>query len=129
MGISRYNSEGYADPTAYEAMRNIGTFRVDHPSGYIEVSVDTFFPCTNTKAKKLFRLVRAYCSETQKEELLVALVRKAKSCLAKAMSLEGSLDELPRDPKEYQERLRRFKALTRQHTQLTRNIRDLTAGR
>ena len=45
------------------------------------------------------------------------------------MSMEGSLDELPRDPKEYQERLRRFKALTRQHTQLTRNIRDLTAGR
>ena len=63
------------------------------------------------------------------EELLAALVRKAKSCLAEAMSMEGSLDELPCDPKEYQERLRRFKALTRQHTQLTRNIRDLTAGR
>lgn len=129
MGISRYNSEGYADPTAYEAMRNIGTFRVDHPSGYIEISVDTFFPCTNTKAKKLFRLVRANCSEAQQDELLAALVRKAKSCLEEVMSMEGSLDELPRDPQEYRERLRRFKALTRQHTQLTRNIRDLTAGR
>ena len=129
MGISRYNSEGYADPTAYEAIRNIESFRVDHPNGYIEVNVETFFPCTNTKARKLFRLVRAYCSEAQQEELLAALVRKAKSCLAEAMSMEGSLDELPCDPKEYQERLRRFKALTRQHTQLTRNIRDLTAGR
>ena len=67
--------------------------------------------------------------KAQQEELLAALVRKAKSCLAEAMSMEGSLDELPCDPKEYQERLRRFKALTRQHTQLTRNIRDLTAGR
>lgn len=129
MGISRCNSEGYADPTAYEAMRNISTFRVNHPSGYVEVNVDTFFPCTTTKAKKLFRLVRAYCSEAQQDELLAALVRKAKSCLEEAMSMEGSLDELPCDPKEYQERLRRFKALTRQHTQLTRNIRDLTAGR
>ncbi len=26
MGISRYNSEGYADPTAYEAMRKRGGF-------------------------------------------------------------------------------------------------------
>ena len=126
MGISRYNSEGDADPTADEAIRNIESFRVDHPNGYIEVNVETFFPCTNTKVKKLFRLVRAYCSE---EELLAALVHKAKSCLAEAMSMEGSLDELPCAPKEYQERRRRFKALTRQHTQLTRNIRDLTAGR
>ena len=95
MGISRYNSEGYADPTAYEAIRNIETFRVDHPNGYIEVNMETFFPCTNTKAKKLFRLVRTYCSKAQQEELLVALVRKAKSRMAEAMSLEGSLDELP----------------------------------
>ena len=129
MGISRYNSEGYADPTAYEAIRSIETFRVDHPNGYIEVNVEAFFPCTTAKAKKLFRLVRVNCSEAQQNELLAALIRKAKSCLEEAMSMEGSLDELPRDPKEYQERLRRFKALTRQHTQLTRNIRDLTAGR
>ncbi len=129
MGISRYNSEGYADPTAYEALRNIDVFRVDHPTGYIEVKVDSFFPCTNAKAKKLFRLVRNNCSKAQQDELLAALVRKAKSCLEEAMSLEGSLDELPRDPQEYRERLRKFKALTRQHTQLTRNIRDLTAGR
>ena len=52
MGISRYNSEGYADPTAYEAIRSIETFRVDHPNGYIEVNLETFFPCTHTKAKK-----------------------------------------------------------------------------
>ena len=70
MGISRYNSEGYADPTAYEAIRSIETFRVDHPNGYIEVNLETFFPCTNTKAKKLFRLVRDNCSEAQQEELL-----------------------------------------------------------
>ena len=50
MGISRYNSEGYADPTAYEAIRNIESFRVDHPNGYIEVNMETFFPCTTTKA-------------------------------------------------------------------------------
>lgn len=129
MGISRYNSEGYADPTAYEAIRNIETFRVDHPNGYIEVNVETFFPCTNTKARKLFRLIRDNCSEAQQKELLVALVRKARSVMEEAMSLEGSLDEVPRDPQEYRERLRKFKALTRQHTQLTRNIRDLTAGR
>lgn len=95
----------------------------------INPTMETFFPCTTTKAKKLFRLVRAYCSEAQQKELLAALVHKAKSCLEEAMSMEGSLDDLPCDPKAYRERLRRFKSLTRQHTQLTRNIRDLTAGR
>lgn len=92
MGISRYNSEGYADPAAYEAIRNIETFRVDHPNGYIEVNVETFFPCTNTKAKELFRLVRANCSEAQQEELLVALVRKAKSCMEEASAYRGFHD-------------------------------------
>lgn len=129
MGISRCNSEGYADPTAYEAIRNIETFRVDHPNGYIEVKVDGFFPCPVAKARKLFKLVRLHCSQEQQDELLVALVRKAKSCLEEAMQLEGSLDEVPCDPCEYQKRLRRFKELTRQHTQLTRNIELLTAGR
>lgn len=129
MGISRYNSEGYADPTAYEAIRNIGIFRVDHPTGCIQIKVDSFFPCTTAKARKLFRLVRDYCSKAQQDELLAALIRMAKSCMEEAMRLEGSLDELACDPREYQNRLRQFKALTRKHTQLTRNIRDLTAGR
>lgn len=129
MGISRYNAEGYADPTAYEAIRNIESFRVDHPAGYIEVNIDRFFPCSVTKGKKLFKLVRLYCSQERQDELLATLVRKAKFCAEEAMRLEGSLDEVPCDPQEYQKRLRRFKALTRQHTQLARNIRDLTAGR
>ncbi|MCM1232371.1 MAG: hypothetical protein NC489_19795 [Ruminococcus flavefaciens] len=129
MGISRYNSEGYADPTAYEALRSIDVFRVDHPTGYIEVNIDTFFPCTVAKGKKLFKLIRANCSKRQQDELLLALVRKAKSCAEEAMKLEGSLDEVPCDPAEYKRRLRQFKALTRQHSQLARNIQDLTAGR
>ena len=129
MGISRYNTEGYADPTAYEAIRNIDTFRVEYPTGYIQVNVDAFFPCPVNKGKKFFRLVRQYCSEEQQTELLAALIRMAKSCMAEALKMEGALDELACDPKEYQNRLRQFKALTRKHTQLTRNIRDLTAGR
>ena len=54
MGISRYNSEGYADPTAYEAIRNIESFRVDHPNGYIEVNVVSapVIKCKKTPRKK-----------------------------------------------------------------------------
>ena len=33
MGISRYSLEGYADPAAYEAIRNINTFSLPGISG------------------------------------------------------------------------------------------------
>ena len=101
---------------------NIDVSEFIRSRNFMDRMIGADLPQTQQKAEELVLFENV-------EELLVALVRKAKSRMAEAMSLEGSLDELPCDPKEYQERLRRFKALTRQHTQLTRNIRDLTAGR
>jgi len=129
MGISRYNSEGYADPTAYQAIRNMETFQVDHPAGCIEVNIDRFFPCTVAKSRKLFKLICENCSKAQQDELLKALARKAKSCADEAARLEESLDDTACESQAYRARLRRFKALTRQHSRLIRNIQDLTSRR
>lgn len=67
MGIGYRNTEGYADPTAYEAEKNADIFRIDHPTGYISLHTDAYFPCPVKQAQKLFRFMRKYCSQEQKD--------------------------------------------------------------
>ena len=89
MGINRYNGEGYSDPTAFEAIRNSECFRITHPTGYLELNTEKFFPCTVEKGKKVFKLVREHCSEAQKQELLALLLRKAKFYADTALRLDS----------------------------------------
>ena len=39
MANDYYNSEGYYDPTAGEALRNATSFRIVHPTGYVQKTV------------------------------------------------------------------------------------------
>lgn len=49
-------------------------FRVEHPTGYIEVNVGEFFGTADKrKVNKLLRLAKQYCTEAQREELLASL--------------------------------------------------------
>ena len=50
MNHNYYNAEGYPDPTAFEALRNAESFQVDHPSGYVRIHPDTFFPSATSTA-------------------------------------------------------------------------------
>ena len=70
MAISKYNAEGYYDPTAYEGMRNVDVFKISYPTGYMEINLEYFFPCTLDKARKVFPLIHRYSSEKDKERLL-----------------------------------------------------------
>lgn len=51
MANDYYNSEGYYDPTAGEVLRNATSFRIVHPTGYVQIETDSFFPCTVEKSK------------------------------------------------------------------------------
>lgn len=126
MGVNRYNAEGYSDPTAYEAIKNVETFRITHPAGYLELNTENFFPCTVEKGKKVFRLVREHCSEEQKNELLAILFRKAKSYADKALELDRRLDNATLDEKEYVDVFSQLKNIRRQHERITRNIEQFT---
>lgn len=49
-------------------------FRVDYPTGYIEVNVGEFFGKSNKqKINKFLKLAKPNCSEAQQKELLMAL--------------------------------------------------------
>ena len=83
MGNSYKNSSGYADPTAFRAVANIEreekTLHIEYPSGYMDLYMNEFFPCTVEKARKVFRLMRAYSPDSDKEKLLLYLNRQVQS--------------------------------------------------
>lgn len=77
MGISRYNASGYLDMTAHLAVQNMEreekVLHIEYPTGYMNIRMDVFFPCTVKRADKLFRIVRRYCTLGDKDRLLDAL--------------------------------------------------------
>lgn len=42
-------------------------FNIVHPTGWIELNIENFFPCTLTKARKIFSLINRYSSEEVKK--------------------------------------------------------------
>jgi hypothetical protein len=74
MGISKYNASGCLDMTAHLAVRNMEReekiFHIGYTTGYIDIRMDAFFPCTVKRGAKVFRLVRKYSSAEDKHRLL-----------------------------------------------------------
>lgn len=126
MNHNYYNAEGYPDPTAFEALRNVESFQVDHPSGYVRINPDTFFPCTMEKARKLFRLVHRYCSRSQQEELLTIMLGRAHSLVIRAIQLDTRLGELDPLSEDFQNILKDLKHTRADHSRMRRIIRAYT---
>lgn len=80
MGISTRNHEGYSDPTAYQAVKNIEyrekVFRISYPTGYMDLYLESFFPATLERAKKVFRLIDQHSSTADKLRLRDFLLKK-----------------------------------------------------
>lgn len=74
LGISKYNAEGYYDPTAYEGIRKADAdarkFKIVYPTGFMELNLTNFFPCTLDNARKIFSLIHKYSTEKDKQRLL-----------------------------------------------------------
>lgn len=95
MGISRYNSEGYYDPTAHLAIRTMEqkdkVLRISYPTGYMDIRLDAFFPCTIKKARKIFRLVQSYSSFEDKKRILSCLRGKEQKYKSQIQTFSGKL--------------------------------------
>ena len=82
MGISYKNGSGYPDPTAYLAVQNIEAeekiLHIQYPTGYMDLKMDAFFPCTVDRARKVFKLICMYCSKSDKDRLFRFLKNKEK---------------------------------------------------
>lgn len=117
MGISKFNAEGYHDPTAHLAIRTMEqkdkVLRISYPTGYMDIRLDAFFPCTVKKAGKLFRLVQSYSSLEDKKRILSCLRAKEQKYKSQIQTFSGKLAASKEGPerKKWESRLKEAKRL------------------
>ena len=133
MGISRYNAEGYHDPTAYEGIRlaeaSAGKLKITYPTGYMELNLDRFFPCNPDKAEKVFSLIHRYSPEADKDRLLVFLRALAAEYFAMMQEYAGKAASCATNSDERLEYTTRFEEARRLWQKTATNIELFTAGR
>ena len=133
MGISKYNAEGYYDPTAYEGLRNAEVetrkLKITYPTGYMELNLDCFFPCPLDKARKVFSLIHRYSSEADKDRLLSFLHGLVHRYFAQMQEYADKATSHPAKSEECREYTLRFKEARRLRQRTARNIELFTAGR
>ena len=56
-------------------------FRIEYPTGYMELNIRAFFAtATKKQLKKVLRLAKQNCSEEQRKELLINLLDEVQIC-------------------------------------------------
>lgn len=117
MGISYKNGSGYPDPTAYLAVKNIEAdekiLHIQYPSGYMDLKMDAFFPCTVDRARKVFKLVSQYCPKSDKDRLLRFLKNKEKHYQAQKQTFlqQEKCAESHKEKEQYAARVRESERL------------------
>ena len=122
MKISRYNSEGYYDPTAYDALNNISTLVIKYPTGYMELKMDRFFPCTVNKANKLFSLFSKYASKEDKNRLITYLKELVQEYELQIEENIAKANKYPFTSKEAKRYITKFKKAQTLKRRAIRNI-------
>ena len=133
MGISRYNAEGYYDPTAYEGIRQAeaddGKLKITYPTGHMELKLDGFFPCSLDKARKVFSLIHRYSPEADKDRLLVFLHALEGRYFALMQEYADKATSCPPSGDECRDYTSRFKEARWLRRRTAKNIELFTAGR
>ena len=44
---------------------------IQHNTGYLDINIEAFFPCTVQKAKKVFALINRFCPYEDRAALMV----------------------------------------------------------
>ena len=107
----------------------IDILRIDHPTGYLHISIDRFFPCPVRKASKIFRLACLYCSDEHLEDLRETLQLQAKRLEEKEGELKDRLVLAPSRSEEHKDATIQINRIKRERAQLERNIRELDIRR
>lgn len=133
MGISKYNAEGYYDPTAYEGIRraevDTGKLKIVYPTGYIELNLEGFFPCPLDKARKIFSLIHRYSPELDKDRLLAFLRKLEKRYFSQMQEYAELAGAYPSRSVRCREYIAKFKEARCLWQRTARNTKHFIAGR
>ncbi len=103
----------------------IETLRIEYPTGYLYINVESFFPCTVQKANKVLRLALRYCSDEHLDDLHETLKLKGKRLLTKEKELEERRLQAPIRSTERKDVSIQIKRIKRERAMLERNAIDL----
>lgn len=99
-------------------------FRIEHPTGYIEVTLDGFFPCPVQQGRKLFKMARKYCSQAEMCDLYEELCVLQDRYPDKIRAMAAELGNPDIDPADFEAVLTKLRLLRRDRIGLALNIRD-----
>lgn len=101
----------------------------DEPGdGFMELNCDTFFPCVQQKAQKLFPLIKRWCSDNVIAELEQYLVEKEQFCRAELKRLANLATNYPAKSKECRKYTAEFKSVKADAERYKKNIAALQKG-
>lgn len=133
MGISKYNAEGYYDPTAYEGISradvDAGKLKIIYPTGYMELILEGLFPCSLDKARKVFSLIHRHSPELDKDRLLAFLRRLEKRYFAQMQEYANEAAAYSVNSDKWREYNAKFKEAMRLRQRTAKNRELFIAGR
>ncbi len=65
--------------------------RIDHDSGYLDLNIEAFFPCSPQKARKVFKLINRCCPYGDRAALRAELLELAKGYEAMCQMYEDKI--------------------------------------
>lgn len=99
--------------------------RIEHDSGFLEINIEAFFPCTQKKAKILFPLIRKWCSEENKSALMQELLELADGYEALCRMYANEAVNHPPRSKECRRFTSEFKRTNALYRRMQKNITTL----
>ena len=101
--------------------------RIEYATGYMELVVEAFFPCKLPVAKKIAPLIKRYCSDEVKNELLLELREMSDGYQALCDMYKEKAEELPADSPMRKHWKAQFNKTEILRKSMERNI-DLVSG-
>lgn len=102
--------------------------RIEWKTGYMEFSVDDFFPFTWNKAKKIFELINENCSAEVKAELKDYLTNKAMEFKAEMKEYANKAVCFPAKSRECKLWTSKFKKAEKLYKRTLKNLKLLEMG-
>ena len=99
-------------------------FRIEHPTGYVEVTLDGFFPCAISQGKKLFKMARKFCTAQEQQELYNELLALVDRLPDKIRETAKELGDPRLDSHGFEVTLTKLRLLRGDRARLALNIRD-----
>lgn len=96
--------------------------RIDHDSGYLDLNIEAFFPCTIQKARKVFPLINRFCPHEDRAALMTDLTEMADGYNALYQMYTSRISAFPLDAGERRCWTRELKQTEVLRKRLRRNI-------